>query len=116
MFEDLYDGISRLWSWHWPTAGGRVTEVLGEHIEFRAGEKRARLAVAYEFSVGEDGPYTGESFWTPVFFSIQRVARVRKKVHVRQRVRIRYRCDDPSVNTLDGGVARLLNNREDKMK
>jgi hypothetical protein len=108
MFEDLYDSISRMWSWSWPSADGKVTEVLGEHITFRNGEKRARLAIAYEFSVGADGPYTGECFWTPVFFSIRRVAKARRKVRARKRVRVRYRSDDPSVNTLDGGVARLL--------
>jgi hypothetical protein len=32
----------------------------------------------------------------------------RKKLHKRSPVRVRYRRDDPSVNTLDGGVARLL--------
>jgi hypothetical protein len=108
MFEDLYNTISRLWCWTWPCAEGKVTEVLGEHISFRATEKRARLSVTYEFSVGNDGPYTGECFWTPIFFSISRVASARRKVHRRQRVRVRYRADDPSVNTLDGGVARLL--------
>jgi hypothetical protein len=108
IFEDLYDSISHLWSWCWPCTDGKVTEVLGEHISFRNGEKRARLAIAHEFSVGADGPYTGECFWTPVFFSIRRVAKARRKVHARQRVRVRYRPGDPSVNTPDGGVARLV--------
>jgi hypothetical protein len=108
MFEDLYDSISRLGSWRWPVADGVITEVLGEHIEFRSGEKRARLSVTYEFTVGGDGPYTGEGFWTPLFSSIRRVAAARRKVHGHQRVRVRYRPDDPSVNVLDGGVARLL--------
>lgn len=108
MFEDLYDGISRLWSGSWPRTSGTVTEVLGEHIEFRSGEKRARLAVAYEFTIGNDGPYTGECFWTPIFFSTRRVARARRLIHKHQEVRIRYRRDNPSVNTLDGGVSRLL--------
>jgi hypothetical protein len=108
MFEDLYDGISRLWSWNWPRAEGKVTEVLAEHLESRSGEKTARLAVAYEFSVGTDGPYTGECFWSPAFCSIRRVAIARRRVRAHQRVRVRYRSDDPSVNTLDGGVAALL--------
>jgi len=108
MFDDLYDSISRLWSWRWPSADGKITEVLGEHIEFRSGEKRARLAVAFEFSIGNDGPYTGESSWTPIFFSIKRVAEARKKLRRHQRVRVRYRRDDPSVNTLDRGIAGLL--------
>jgi hypothetical protein len=108
MFEDLYDLISRLWSFRWPCAYGVVTEVFGEHAEHRNGNQSARLAVAYEFSIGDDGPYTGECFWTPAFGSIPRVAKARRKVHNRQRVQVRYRRDDPSVNTLDGAVARLL--------
>ena len=112
MFEDLYDAISRLWSWTWPCADGRVTEVLGEHIG--RDQDRARLAVAYEFWVGRDGPYTGECFWTPLFSEIKRVAAARRKVHRRQKVRVRYRPDDPSVNTLDGGVAALLRRNSER--
>ncbi|HTS38127.1 MAG TPA: hypothetical protein VMH04_20800 [Candidatus Solibacter sp.] len=108
MFEELYDLVSRLGSWRWPVVDGRVTEVLGERIEFRNGEKRARLAVAYEFSVGDNGPYTGECFWTPLFMSVARVAQARKLVHKHQAVRVRYRPDDPCVNSLAGGVAGLL--------
>ena len=106
MFEDLLDAVSRLWSWSWPCADGRVTEVLGERIG--RNQERARLAVAYEFWVGRDGPYTGESFWTPAFLEIKRVASARQKVHRNQKVRVRYRPDDPGVNAIDGGVAGLL--------
>ena len=34
--------------------------------------------------------------------------RARKKVRRNQKVRVRYRPDDPSVNAIDGGVAGLL--------
>jgi len=47
MFGDLYDAMSLLWSWRWPVTEGEVTAVGGD---------TARLAVAYEFSVGDDGP------------------------------------------------------------
>jgi hypothetical protein len=106
MFNDLYDAISFLWSWRWPVAEGEVTEVISE----RVGRNRdqARLAVAYEFSVSTDGPYTGECFWTPAFFQVRRVASARKKIRRFAGVRVRYRPDDPSVNRLDGGVAKLL--------
>jgi hypothetical protein len=107
MFGDLYDEISRLWSWSWPCADGKITEVLGEKMQ-NDSKKRARLAVAYEFCVRADGPYTGECFWTPFVFSLSRVAKARRRVRRNQRVRVRYRPDDPSVNTLDGGVASLL--------
>jgi len=106
VFEDLYDSISFLWSRRWPVAEGIVTEVLGEHRG--RNDDRARLAVSYEFWVGSDGPYTGESFWTPAYCEIRRVAAARKEVHRRQKVQVRYRPDDPSINTLDGGVVRLL--------
>jgi hypothetical protein len=108
MFTDLYDAISMLWSWQWPVADGRITEVLGEHIEYRSNEKRARLAGAYEFCVGSDGPYTGERFWTPVFCSVRRVAAARRRLRAHRKVQVRYRPDDPSVNRLKGGVAKLF--------
>jgi Protein of unknown function (DUF3592) len=106
MFEDLYDRVSVLWSRLWPVADGRVTEVISERLG--RDRDRARLAVAYEFSVGSDGPYTGEGFWTPAFFPIRRVSSARRKLRKGTFVRVRYRPDDPSVNILDGGLAGLL--------
>ncbi len=106
MFDDLYDEISRLWSRLWPAVDGVVTEVISERLG--RDRQRIRLAVAYEFSVGEDGPYTGESFWTPAFCQLRRIADARKRIRMRQKVRIRYRPNDPSVNALDGGVPQLL--------
>ena len=106
MFSDLYDAISFLGSWRWPVAEGKITEIISE----RLGRDRAqaRLAVAYEFWVERDEPYTGECFWRPALFSLRRVASARRKVRRSAGVRVRYRPDDPSVNRLDGGVARLL--------
>ena len=101
MFEDLYDAISRLWSWSWPTAQGEVTDVGIE----RAGDgsdQEARLWVCYKFWVNEDGPYCGEDFWKPAF-SIGALKRLRpgpRKLKNKQ-VPVRYRRDDPSVNRLD---------------
>ncbi len=89
MFEDLYDEISLLWSRFWPVADGIVTEVISERLGHD--QQRIRLAVAYEFSVGEDGPYTGESFWTPAFCQLRRVANARKRIRKGQKIRIRYR-------------------------
>ncbi len=63
MFNDLYDAISLLWSWRWPVAEGEVTAVDIERMRHDRNSDTARLAVAYEFSVGDDGPYTGECFW-----------------------------------------------------
>ena len=99
MFEDLYDAISRLWSDKWPIADGEVSEVILDN-----NSDTIRLAIAYEFSVGSDGPYTGESFWRPLFPSMKRMQNAKRKFHRRQRVTVRYRSDDPSVNRLDGRV------------
>jgi len=108
MFKDLFDEISVLWSWRWPIAQGEITAVDLERTGSR--EERVRLAVAYKFSIGEDGPYTGEVFLTPLFSigQVKTIRTARRKLHLRQRVAVRYRPDDPSVNTLNGGVRRLL--------
>jgi hypothetical protein len=106
MPEDLYDRISMLWSRRWPVAEGKVTEVISERLG--TDRKRARLAIAYEFSIGRNEPYTGESFWTPAFFPLRRVSSARRKLRKRAPARVRYRPDDPSVNTLEGGVTKRL--------
>jgi hypothetical protein len=105
MFESLYDEISRLWSWRWPVVEGTITAVDVEEVR----RNQLRLAVAYMFSVGDDGPYTGESFWTPAFSITQRstIRAAKKAIRVGRSIRVRYRPDDPSVNTLEGGVRRL---------
>ncbi len=106
MFEDLYDAVSRAWSWRWPLAEGEVTEVILERIRHRGNSNSdtVRLAIAYEFSVGSNGPYTGESFWRPLFPSMKRMQNAKRKFHRHQRVTVRYRSDDPSVNTMDGRI------------
>lgn len=107
MFEDLYDSISFLWSWRWPTVGGEITAVVVERVRHYRGGDTLRLAIAYKFSVGEDGPYDGESFWEPSFFwKKRRIVAARHRLHTRQHVLVRYRPDDPSVNTLDRVVWR----------
>ena len=105
MFDEIYDIVSLVWSWRWPVANGSITAI---DVERDRPRKKAKLATAYEFWVGEDGPYTGESFWRPVFCEERKATDGRKLLHLRQPVRVRYRPDDPSVNTLDGGIRRLL--------
>jgi len=104
MFEDLYDAASFLWSWTWPTVDGNITEVLVERIRHNRNPDTFRLSVTYEFSVGTDGPYTGESFWAPTFCRKRRVTAARHTIRRHQRVPVRYRPDDPSVNRLDRSV------------
>jgi hypothetical protein len=108
MFGDLYDALSMLWSWSWPIATGEATVVEVERLRHSRGRDTLRLCVAYKFFVGSDGPYTGESFWAPAFFRNKRVSAGRHKMRSRQRVLVRYRTDDPSVNRLDPSVWKEL--------
>jgi hypothetical protein len=108
MFEELYDRLSMLWSWRWPTATGEVTEALAERLQHGNQGNTFRLAVAYEFSLAEDGPYTGESFWTPAFCQKRRVISARRKFRRHQKVYVRYRPNDASINKLDRSVWRGL--------
>jgi hypothetical protein len=95
-----------LWPGIWPVADGIVTEVISECLG--RDRQRIRLAWLMSFSVGEDGPYIGESFWKPAFCRLRRVVDARKRIRKRHTIQIRYRPGDPGVNTLDGGVRRLL--------
>lgn len=104
MFDDLYDSLSLLWSWRWPEAVGEITAVDVERIRHYRSRDTLRLAIAYKFSLGDDGPYTGEDFWEPSFFVNRRVSAARHKIHIRQQVCVHYRPDDPSVNKLDRRV------------
>jgi hypothetical protein len=94
MFSDLYDAASRIFWWRWPKADGAITAV-----NLRLDDE-AELVVLYEFSVGSDGPYSGESSWAPGAFHTD-VTSVSDKLRVGQSVTVRYRRDDPSINTLD---------------
>jgi hypothetical protein len=95
MFDDLYDAASMLLSWRWPKAAAEVTAVSVERITDSHEHDTLRLAVAYKFSVGDDGPYTGESFWQPMYFSKKRMLAARRQVRVHQQLPVRYRADDP---------------------
>lgn len=99
MFGDLYNSVSLMLSWRWPRAEGVVTAVEIEAI----GRGRQRLALAYEFSLEGDGPYTGESFWTPWSGSGELID-LNKRICVGQAVEIRYRRGDPSVSRVDPSV------------
>ena len=88
MFRDLYDYISLAFSWRWPMAEGLVTAV---HLG--AGGEGPQPIVVYEFSLGNDGPYTGESAWFGDAVYLNSL--------VGKMVMVRYRKDDPSVNRLD---------------
>ncbi len=102
MFEDVYDSISKIFSSRWPNCEGEITaidvDVVPRH-EQRGSAEGLRLAVAYKFSLGEDGPYTGEYFWDPG--SAESVLDAKEQLKVGQSATVRYRRDKPSVSTLD---------------
>jgi Protein of unknown function (DUF3592) len=106
MFEDLYDAISFVWSWRWPTVNGRVTAAEIERIRHSNGRNDTlRLSLTYGFSIA-DGPYSGEDFWTPTFTigCVKRIKNAKRKFRSGRRILVRYRPDDPSVNRLDRSV------------
>ena|SRR6516164_7132806 len=101
MFEDLRDSVSMLWSWRWRRARGSVTEAIVERIDRGRNLVTYRLAVAYKFSVGDDGPYTGEGLWNPAFCAKRRALQARRNVRSGHWITVRFRPDDPSVNRPD---------------
>jgi hypothetical protein len=110
VFEALWDEVSKLGSFRWPVARGEVTDALIERRRDSRGNEHPRLAVAYKFSVGDDGPYDGEGFWQLRWSwnALAKIKQARRKVRSGHSVRVRYRPDDPSVNKLDGAVGGLL--------
>jgi hypothetical protein len=101
MFEDLYDSVRMLFSWWWPTADAEISEVTIERVGDPT-DNRLRLSVCYKFYVGDDGPYTGESFWQPkfTFRLVAQMRDARRTMRQKHRVPVRYRADDPSQNRL----------------
>lgn len=69
--------------------------------------REVRLVVVYEFSVGDDGPYTGESSWAP-WSSEACDMNINDRLKAGERVTVRYRRDDPSINRLDSSLWRNL--------
>jgi hypothetical protein len=107
MFSSLIDSLSLLFSWRWPKAAGEITAV---DIDTAYNRGAYRLAVAYKFFVNNDGPYTGESYWEGGFSAdrVSALLEAQKKLHIGQRVTVRYRPDDPSINRLDRSTWREL--------
>ena len=103
MFDDLFDEVSKLWSWRWPIVQGKVVTVEIERLHRQTNYEKARLSVVYTFNVGDDGPYGGEGFWTPLFTltATKRLRRARRNLRPGHPVPVRYRPDDPSINKLD---------------
>jgi hypothetical protein len=95
VFEDVFDWISKMFSWRWPTVEGVITAIGTDPVP--RGEMR--LTISYEFSVAGDGPYTGEYHCGAQFFPAVNISE--DNTLLGKAVTVRYRPDDPSVNTLD---------------
>ena len=88
MFRDLYDSISVWFSWRWPRADAVITAAHPDTETSGGGP-----IVVYEFSIGDDGPYLGESRWYGNTLYVNEL--------IGRKVTVRYRKDDPEVNRLD---------------
>ena len=69
VFEEPYESLAKLFTWRWPEVG-EISALDVERVRRRGGRGTLRLAVAYRFSIGVDGPYTGASFWKPWYWQI----------------------------------------------
>jgi len=94
MLKNLYDDLSLMFYRRWPKVEGKITAV-----DICPGTE-PDVVIVYEFSVGDDGPYTGESS-PPYSFDGTTVMDIERTLSVGKSVWIRYRLDDPSVNKLD---------------
>jgi|SRR6185437_556302 hypothetical protein len=94
MLKNLYDDFSLMFYRRWPKAEGKITAV-----DICPGTERD-VVIVYEFSVGDDGPYTGESS-RPFSFEGTTVMDIERRLSVGKPVLIRYRIDNPSINKLD---------------
>jgi hypothetical protein len=95
VFEDLRDAAVLLFSRNWPIAEGSITRVYVDPYE-----RGFYLRVAYEFSIGTDGPYTGESS-CPTWFGGTDVMDINESFKIGSVVPIRYKATNPSVNKID---------------
>jgi hypothetical protein len=108
MFGELWDYISVVFSWRWPKAEGAITSVHTRTFRYcDRGGSDLRLVVTYAFSVGTDGPYTGETVSPALFGEIDEID-LDKTLRIGQAVIVRYRQDDPSLNRLDRSVWQSL--------
>ena len=87
----------------WPIAQGQIT---GWNRIQR--DKENFVIVSYKFSVGDDGPYTGQESWQPSMkFRGQDLADNAERLLFDGRsIDVRYKPSDPSENTVD--IPKLL--------
>ena len=97
----MFEFLARLGSRNWPVTQGEVTEAEVEEVQ-SGNPSELRLAIAYKFSIGADGPYTGEGFWQPQWShrALEKLEAAERFLHPGHPVQVRYKPDDPSVNEL----------------
>jgi hypothetical protein len=100
VFGDLYDKLSMIFSWRWPTAEGVITAVRVDPCR-----QGLQVVLDYEFALDDGQPYTGESS-APSWVRGSKLINVHETFRVGNAVTVRYRTSDPSVNRLDGRVWR----------
>lgn len=101
MFEELREGVSKLFSWRWPSCDGVIVSVdtqAGSVSRYGGG---LVLVIGYEF-LAKNAHYSGEYFWEPA--SPAAVLAARDQLKIGQPLSVRYRPDDPNVNVLDPGI------------
>ena len=94
MFEDLRDYFAKLFIWRLPTTEVTITDI-------RIDQVTGRIAIYYQFSLGQDGPYTG------VGSAEGELPLLTKKLDVGRPITVRYRREDPSINELDRDLSYL---------
>ena len=94
MFEDLRDYFSKLFFWRLPTSEGKITAIQIDQVT-------GRVAIYYQFWLGNDGPYTGADF------AESDLPLAAKELGIGQLVTVRYRRNDPSINELDRDLSYL---------
>ncbi len=95
MFSDLYDYISLLLYWLWPSVEGQITAV-------RILGGSGRFLVEYKFSLEMD--LTSVKPVALLGLSARQLSTFNETFPIGQSMTVRYRPDNPSVNKLDRSV------------
>ena len=108
MVRDPYDYFSLMLSWRWPKAEGEITAVQLRTVPYSdRGGNRLGLVVEYKFSVGDDGPYSAETCWSP-WFGHTEVTDINNRLRAGQSVTVRYPPDDPSASSWSAAYGNSL--------
>lgn len=92
---------SSLASWRWPIAQGQVVMAEIEYENTPLGGPA--VLVSYKFRVGDDGPYTGDVWWSPKLSTgvDEKLLEAERRLFVGCAIDVRYKPSDPTANTAD---------------